>query len=73
MNPLIPQAKVLLTEYNRNCIEVANYQGKYLVPVVLWLIHSFDFSKYLSSFPPCLHEQFKFNYVSHSDLDSHCS
>lgn len=28
MRPLIPQAKVLLTEYNLNCIELTNYQGK---------------------------------------------
>lgn len=56
MSPLIPQAKVLLTEYNLNCIELTNYQGKYSVAVVLWLIHSFDFSKYLSSSPLCLHE-----------------
>ena len=72
MSPLISQAKVLLTEYNLNCTELTNYQGKYSVAVVLWLIHSFDFSKYLSSSPLCLHEQFKFNYISHSDLESHC-
>lgn len=28
MRPLIPQAKVLLTEYNLNCIELTNYRGK---------------------------------------------
>lgn len=61
MSPLISQAKVLLTEYNLNCIELPNHQGKYSASVVLWLIHSFDSFKYLFSSPLCLHEQFKFN------------
>lgn len=61
MSPLISQAEVLLTEYNLNCIELPNHQGKYSVAVVLWLIHSFDFFKYLSSSPFCLHEQLNFN------------
>jgi len=49
MTTLILPAKVLLTEYNLNCIELTNYQGKYSVAVVLWLMLSFEFSKYLSS------------------------
>jgi len=46
MRPLIPQAKVLLTECDLNCIELISYQGKYSVAAACWLISLFDFFRY---------------------------